>query len=70
MFGEMFQCAAGFPHIGSGRPEVDVRDGCAGARPTLSEGLEVGRWERRLSGARMGQDLSGFHKQQEKPGQE
>lgn len=70
VFGEMFQSAAGFPHIGSGQPEVGVGDRCAGVRPTLSADLEVGRWERWLSGAGMGQDLPEFHKQQGKPGQE
>lgn len=45
--GEMFQCAAGFPHIGSGWPKVGVGQGYAGAATyPLRAGPEAGRWER------------------------
>lgn len=71
MFGETFQCAEGFLHIGSGRPKVGVGEECAGAATyPLRTGLKVERGRGGLSGAGMGQDLPGFHKQQAKPGQE
>lgn len=31
VFGETFQCAEGFPHLGSGRPKVDVGEGTGAA---------------------------------------
>lgn len=47
MFGEMFQCAAGFPHIGSGRPKVGVGEGYEGvATYPLHAGLKVELRER------------------------
>lgn len=44
IFGERFDCASGFPHTGSGRPEEGVGEGCAGtAIYPLHADLEVGR---------------------------
>lgn len=47
VFGEMFQCAAGFPHIESGRPKVGVGEGYEGvATYPLHAGLKVELRER------------------------
>lgn len=52
MFGETFQCAEGFLHIGSGRPKVGVGEECAGAATyPLRTGLKVERGRGGLSGA-------------------
>lgn len=42
VFGERFECAAGFPHSGSGRPEVGVGEGCIGVENYPS--YAVWRW--------------------------
>lgn len=63
MFGERFECASGFPHTGSGRPEVGVGEWCAGAATHPPHvGLEVERWKRWLCTAGIGQGLPAFDK--------